>query len=450
VCLAGAGLRAAAQRALARLLVVAGAGLAVVAAVLALAWLASWLVLPGLEERDERRWQQALGASAPVHFRFVSRAANPTAVAAEEAAAAFGINLVPMGVSDRGGGGDAAAGGRDRRRADLKRWCDGLVAGSSARGPTLPPGVVAILDEEGQTLDGIIGVLTSDTPPRWELDVEHGGRGRLPKVAEQLWLQRWLVAASVVRLERGELGGALTALEAAWRMNADNLERPELLCRTAGYEAAAMHLAVLRRAVPADETWTRRLTELRPVSELPVCVYMEGRWARRESCTAPDTGSWSLAAVATALSLRPLRRAMVVDASRALRQGVERLSLYELEGFSPGVFSARLHREIPSWNHVAHGALPSPWSAWVAAVILGLDAELTAAVLEAAAEAGSEGALPTGSLPRSEASTVPGWIWERTSEDGRLRFRLRDGQGTTPTRGGPSGAPFEWLGEVGA
>jgi len=414
------GLRAPVERFAVRLFAVLAGFVAVSFVTLILLALGSALLAPLRERRLDRRWEQTLAAPESIRAAYPPRGANSSALALEQAATRFGLDIVPQ-----------RAVRRSVEVADplpclpmLRRWSAEVVAGA-ANGLVRPPDAVRrVLGERRAALDELVdGILSGDTP-RWERRLGGDDQGSVPKLAALTVLQRWLAAAAAESLAAGDEAAAAQVLDASWKLNMEALQRPEMSSRLEAWTVLRLQLALLRQLPTPAAHWQQRLVELDPVAVFFEAVLVESCAARAEvnrgRLIDPESG-WG---VARSTLVTPLARWLMVDGMEAQRRGVEQLATADVGSFDPDAFFVDLHEQIPRWNVLARATLANYWSGWPQAVRLALGTELTVAVMRmrATGKEGWQKLVPR--LPIVEPARVPPGSWEWSNVKGGARVRL--------------------------
>jgi len=415
-------IRGSLERAALRILGIAAAS-ATVAVILVVAGSVAPRVLSAFQQkRLDERWTESVAAPAEIFEWVTPRGSSMSALRLIRAAAAFGIELVPVSARDR----TTETVPPLALNPELDSWCTAVMTGSGGPVGPVPEAVLTTLGSREGALTEIIASLTDDERVVWELPSAMGGGSRVPSPGQLLKLHRWLAAAAVASSDRGDEHWALAALEASWRLNQESLRRPETEMRLAGYSVLELELAILRtmsRSV-ATETWQARLDGLDPLAKLDGWVLIEAYSlpaSTKRGTLFEENGLWPLV---LSLTVDPARRWLLMSASESLRVGIASLAPADLTTFDPDLRYVDAYNRIPRWNRVARAALPNPWYEWPSAARAGLAVELSAEVLHVEAATSEQIDELVTQPPRRRPSRVPGAIWKWTAEPEGLRVRL--------------------------
>ena len=381
------------------------------------------------QNRLDKRWTESVAAPAEIFERVTPRGSSMSALRLVRAAAAFGIDLVPVPDLDR----MPETAPPLTLNPELGLWCDEVMTGSGGSEGPVPDTVLTTLESRNDALNEIIASLTDDERVVWELQSARGGGSRVPSPGQLLKLHRWLAAAAADGSDRGDENRALASLEASWRLNQESLRRPEREMRLAGYSVLELELAILRamsRSV-TTEIWQSRLDGLDPVEEL-------GGWVLIEAYSLPastkrgtlmeEDGFWALA---LSLTVDPARRWLLMSAAESLQVGTASQAAADLATVDPDLQYVDAHHRIPRWNRVARAALPNPWHEWLSAARAGLAVELAAEVLRFESATAEQIDEFVAQLPQRRPSRVSGAFWVWTA----LRIRLViDGEPSSQSR----------------
>lgn len=397
-----------------------------------------------MARRAASNWRATLEAAGEARERLEDRPAGETSARrVEQLAAGLGFDLAPRSVPR--GPRDLAAERLARGAAEERRaWVRGIAA-RPERGPLRPPPAVeAWLCEHAGKLEALRETLAHGPPPLWSRETlawldrppyGPGGDSRLPNVLGHLAVQDALAADALWQAAQGRPALAQDALEASWRLAAEQRDHPVLIVQLVATGVARQQAGLLRQLGDPGGRWRDRLDGRRARRRLIDALAFEGfSWLGYADFESEDA-KW-LVRITQPLA-RPVVRYSLASASVELHDRVERLAgLAAWCDRDLEALGASLELELPGWNKIGQLAVGSFGGVVERVARLELELELTSLVLEL----DDAGGRALEATRRSRA--CPGEAWSVTrSPDGSLEIAFtreprwkNDLPGGTPLR----------------
>ncbi len=335
------------------------------------------------QDKADACWENTLGVELDsLIASFPSRGANESAVLAEQAGAAFGLNLVPKAEKARfieiGPSGDRIT----ELDPIIRTWEMELVELSTEATIAPPEEVLEVIRERRSELDRLIGELRDGDLPIWELDFAEG-KGDIANLIGQMQLNRWLAAAAASDVLMGEHQHAQEVLDAAWRLHEDNHVRPDILSRLVGMASNKAVLVLLRFVREPWLVWDERLKAADQYQAFPSSLYLD-QVSLQKSILIGDafgnpTGFRRRAWLAFS---KPIMGLALTSASRATCEGFQRLPTENVRAFDPDGYHSRILNEFSEWNRVSRPAVGNHWAVWIRALRVALASDLTVDVMQ--------------------------------------------------------------------
>jgi len=404
-----------------RLLRVAAAGVAAVAA-LAGAWLLVGSAWAARREREaDRAFDEAFGPRAALEAKYGVAASNAEALKAEELARAVGFDLRPRKGRDNVATTGTAAPNADR--VAIGDYVKEQVARADDAVPPPPAAAAAVLESRRVALSALEDSLVTRAAPRWAFDPHVDYEERLvPNALGHIQIQRLLIADALSRAARREDGAAARALEASWKLNEGLTSRPEIVSELVAIAVARYEAGALRMFEASADAWTPRLAAMGSRALLVDGLVLQHRTstnmlARIRSLRPEGVGWWAHNLVS--VLQEPGERLAWANYGKDWAR-----SLAELR--DEPAFRERAPDPKPGWSTSAvimSITVPNIRNSFERADRLALEAELTGKILRARAARAATGAWPP---PSSEiaASRFPGLTWNYAVDGGAMKIAL--------------------------
>jgi len=363
-------------------------------------------------------WAETLGSDEDFRKRYPERRANEAVRELERLAAPLGIGLAPRDQPGRAIPSEAEQKRLEAFATDkLMPFLDLSRRDDAVEAP--PPEVAAFRAKHAGEIEAIVSHVLASDAILWDRSLRVDAP--LPSLLGLRHIAPVLLLEALERNRAGDRAGALRALDACWRINADLRAAPLLLQHLIAMALDSMQFAALRRMGPLPEEWQRRVSEhdyrqaLLTGLQGEAISFVEYGWrTERVRKQKEPPWDWLFRLVFFDLTLSSY--------SDVMRQMILRLGDADPCALDPAVFQKQVEASIPWWNIISKIAIPSFTRTWISSTNAALDAELTAGVLRARAVKAESGAWPHEAVA---SAVCEGTHWSHAiSPEGTLMIAL--------------------------
>lgn len=387
----------------------------IVAAIVIGTWLVMWMGSAIMEQTitrgDKHPWPLGLGSIDEVPQRYPAAPASVAAVKLSGLAEEAGIELTPR---------EMRAGRPPLRQRDRSE--SGYVTRQIQRANLAidapPASLQETLTARAPQLQAMRALILSGELLAWAQDIEAGPAAPLPPLAGHMYLTRILVASAFDRARRNE-PAAWDDLRAAWMLNRNLLERPEIISNLIGIAAARMVNAAARKMPLPAPDWLGEMQRF-DFRRAMLAAHQAEAWAIADRIHAEtsmdsdpnDPYSGPFAKVRDTV-LAPYTRLCTIDEFERWRRMAIDLAARSECDLDRGEIERRRRQAIPWWNVPARQMpITNLASTWRRVFRLRAEIEATERALD----------LRAGRPPRPESACSDGkWIYSA----GGMRFSRR-------------------------
>ncbi|HVS33316.1 MAG TPA: hypothetical protein VMS98_17900 [Thermoanaerobaculia bacterium] len=387
---------------------------AVAAGVWLLLWMGTAVIAHSMAGRDDTAWPLGLGRSSEVLRRFPSAPASVGAVRLAALARPMGLELTPRAMS-------APPDARQQTfavRGELNQHVTRQIQRANPVIDPLPETLTAFFKAHDADMARLRALILSDELMAWAQDIESPSASPIPRLSGHMTLTRVFVARAL-DLARREDGAAWEDLRAAWAVNRNLLERPEIISVLVGIASArTVNAAARKMPLPAPE-WLGELQRF-DYRRATLAAHQAEAWSMsqriRDEVSVDEDVNDPASGVARRIRerlLAPYTRLCMLDELERWRAiAIEIAAATECD-LDLGAVAQRRRAAIPWWNLPARDMpVPNVASMWQRLLRFRAEIEATERALD----------LRAGRPPRRHSACSDGH-WEYSA--GGLRFSRR-------------------------
>ena len=236
------------------------------------------------------------------------------------------------------------------------------------------------LNSNQQALKDIVSETIQNEPPVWELDIERHIYA-LPPLSGQITLQRLINLKASLLIKESKYVEAEQMLEASWKINEDNLERPEEITYKISQIVLRLQQGNLRQIPIASDVWHERLKT--PEIGMQLWKVLEGNvWAMLKAADEgallkDEKGKKGVYGVI----FSPYYQLMIFDWAEVMHSRIVELNKCDPCSPMKPIKMEEAKRLFASWNRMGF-IFHDPAELWNRSMRFLLELELTNKILE--------------------------------------------------------------------
>jgi hypothetical protein len=376
-------------------------------------WMGAAVMESTITSRDDSAWPLGLGNSSDVLRRFPPAPASIAAERLSTLARQLGIELTSRGVTAPPDIRQQSLG----IRGELSQHVTKQIQRANPVIDPMPENLSRFMKDHAGDIDAMRALILSNELLAWAQDIE-SSESPIPRLSGLLTLTRVFVARACDRARQND-AAAWEDLRAAWMLNRNLLERPEIISVLIGLATArTVNAAARKMPLPAPE-WLGELQRF-DYRRAALAAHQVEAWMRAQSIRdevsidedVSDPASGAARRIRDTVLAPYTRLCMVDESDRWRRLAVDIATRTECDLDLREV--ARRRREaIPWWNLPAREMpVPNLASMWQRLLRFRAEIEATERALD----------LRAGRPPRRESACSDGH-WEYSA--GGVRFSKR-------------------------